>query len=168
MGVSSQLNRLSCFYITCFVFDCVYSVNAGRVSIWRTTGRRVWMLTNAPPPSRAASAASTRTAPTSACVWTVTKPWSATLMCARLCQVSQGGSSLHLQDIRVPLPLSCPLTLRVPHFSWRAFSHHGRPPRDPEAECGWFKLHHLETGRKFKCSHDVIYLYSSASISFFS
>lgn len=40
-----------------------------------------------------------------------------------------------------------PLTLHIPHFSWRAFSHYGRPPWDPEAECGWLKLHHLETGK---------------------
>lgn len=43
---------------------------------------------SAPPPSRVASGASTLTAPTSACVWMVMKPWSATPIRAKPCQVS--------------------------------------------------------------------------------
>lgn len=48
----------------------------------------MWMLTSAPPPSRVASGALTLMAPTSACVWRATKPWSATPIRAKPCQVS--------------------------------------------------------------------------------
>lgn len=47
---------------------------------------------------------------------------------------------------RLPVSSICPLISCVPHFSWRAFPHNGRPPWDPETECRWLKLHHLETG----------------------
>lgn len=51
-------------------------------------GRRVWTWMSAPPPSRAASAVSIPTAPTSACVWTATRPWSETQTRAKPCPVS--------------------------------------------------------------------------------
>lgn len=43
------------------------------------------------------------------------------------------------------------VTLYCPSSSRGAFSHNGRPPGDPEAECGWFKLHHPETGKRYTC-----------------
>lgn len=147
MGESEQLNWGSCLqYHFCGVFLCLYviSVNAGLVSTWRMMGRLVWMLTNAPLPFLVASAASTLMAPTSACVLKAMRPWSATPIHARLCQVSL---IFDLSTCRNSVHPTGPLTLHIPHFSWRAFSHYGRPPRDPEAECGWLKLHHLETGK---------------------
>lgn len=112
-------------------------------------GRHVWMLTNAPLPFHVASAASTPMAPTSACVWMATKPWSAILIRARLCQVCLifALSTCRISECYCKSQ-SSPLTLHVPHFSWRAFSHYGGPPWDPEAECGWLQLHHLEAGKQ--------------------
>lgn len=67
---------------------CLHSVSAGQASSWRTTGRHAWTWTSAPPASHAASAASTPTAPTSACAWTATRPSSGTQTPAKPCQVS--------------------------------------------------------------------------------
>lgn len=77
----------------------VISVNAGLVSTWRMMGRRVWMLTNAPLPFLVASAASTLTALTNACVWMATKHWTETPIHARLWQVSL----FHLYTCIIPV-----------------------------------------------------------------
>lgn len=120
------------------------SVNAGLVSTWKMMGRLVWMLMNAPLPSLVASAASTPMGPTGASVWTVMSLWIATQTHAKLYQVSLivvfsiWSISSHNS--------TSPVMLCILYFSRGALSHHGRPPWDPQTECGWFKLHHLKTG----------------------
>lgn len=75
------------------------------------TGRLVWILMNAPLPFLVASAASTLMAPTSACVWMATKPWSAVPIHARLCQVRLIFLIPHLAEFQclpiTPLVLLC-------------------------------------------------------------
>lgn len=157
-NLSLALHAFTINWSTIFVFLILFfviSVNAGLVSTWRMMARLVWISTNAPLPFLVANAASTPMAPTSACVWMATKPWSATPTHARLCQVSL-IFDLSTCRIAVPNCPTSPLTLHPPHFRWRTFSHYGGSPRDPEAECGWLKLHHLETGKRYLHHHHCI------------
>lgn len=149
--MSAKPRLMSCIFRWLKLFSfCIFiiSVNAGLVSTWRMMGRLVLILMNAPLPFLAASAASTLTAHTSACVWMATKPWSGIPTHARPCQVSLISSQFGEFQC-LPVCSTRSLMSFVPHFSWRAFSHNGRPPWDPETECRWLKLHHLETGSSY-------------------
>lgn len=137
-----------------FMFCVIISVNAGLVSTWKMMGRLVWMLMNAPLPSLVASAASTPMGPTGACVWTGMNLWIATTTHAKRYQVS---SIVVFSFWRISSHKTfSPLMPSILYFSWGALSHYGRPPRDPQAECRWFKLHHLKTGNLYL--HRNLYL----------